>query len=641
MIMIINIAAFCLLVLCLAIRFEEKIAEVIPTGVCLLIFILYGLAFWNRLSWIDGIGAAFLLLWLCWMALAGKEKRKLFWAAAGRAVGGISTPAAVIALAGAALLFSGRVTVWWDDLNFWATDVKALYGLDGFAARYTNAAPEFGDYPPGLQLLKWWFVHWDGEGFSEGLMFAGYGFGVFAFLVPVFGKLKGKNPLAAAAAILCLWAFPSVAEVFYCQGMCADLAMAAVYGAFLAAVFDEKGHGKFFYRLRLALYLGVLVLIKSVGFLWAAFGLAFLWIRFWGRVRRGEEKGIRPLLWITAVPLLSGGSWLLFCLLMRRVAKLTGAAFSMAAGNLPVLLAKTRQTLLASFAEAFAFWPLHRGSTWGVDFSPLGLFCTICVILFLLCKKKVVSRADARLLGVFVPVSGLVFYGINLVSHLTIFAAETQYLEPFGMVSSIERYGAPFTIGTLYLLASLYLSWEPDEDGGKDGTVFRALRRWKGWLVCLAFVALSAHWPQVWQGFAGYRQTSREDLAAREEMISPESRQFLAMAQELDYGKGMRVLYCRDAADNQWVKNTYVAFEASPISLVFASLDPETMDASAVRDAAASSHAGYLYCDPMQGDEGKLFSDFGQEFETGTLYRIVWDNGGMKLEQVWQDKKRA
>ena len=263
------------------------------------------------------------------------------------------------------------------------------------------------------------------------------------------------------------------------------------------------------------------------------------------------------------------------------------------------------------------------------------------MILFLLCKKKVVSRADARLLGVFVPVSGLVFYGINLVSHLTIFAAETQYLEPFGMVSSIERYGAPFTIGTLYLLASLYLSWEPDEDGGKDGTVFRALRRWKGWLVCLAFVALSAHWPQVWQGFAGYRQTSREDLAAREEMISPESRQFLAMAQELDYGKGMRVLYCRDAADNQWVKNTYVAFEASPISLVFASLDPETMDASAVRDAAASSHAGYLYCDPMQGDEGKLFSDFGQEFETGTLSRIVWDNGGMKLEQVWQDKKRA
>lgn len=66
MIMIINIAAFCLLVLCLAIRFEEKIAEVIPTGVCLLIFILYGLAFWNRLSWIDGIGAAF-----CFFGCAG------------------------------------------------------------------------------------------------------------------------------------------------------------------------------------------------------------------------------------------------------------------------------------------------------------------------------------------------------------------------------------------------------------------------------------------------------------------------------------------------------------------------------------------------------------------------------------------
>lgn len=623
MIMIIDIAAFCLLILCLCVRFEEKLADVLPVGVCLLMFALYGLAFWNRLSWIDGISAAFLLFWLGWFLLAGSGKRRAFVSAASGALRHISAPAAAAAVVGAAFLMSGRVAVWWDDLNFWATDVKALYGLDGFAARYANAAPEFGDYPPGLQLLKWWFAHWNREQFSEGLMFAGYGFGVFAFLTPVLGRLKGRNSVLAAAAVLCLWAFPSVAEVFYCQGMCADLAMATVYGAFLAAVFDETGHRKSFYWLRLALYLGALVLIKSVGFLWAAFGLAFLWIRFWGRARRGGKMELRPLFAVTAAPLLSGGSWMLFCLLMRRVAKLTGAAVSMAAGNLPVLLPETRQTLLSSFAEAFAFWPLHRGSTWGVDFSPLGLFAAICLILFILSKKKAVSGADARLLGVFLPVSGLVFYGINLVSHLTIFAAETQYLEPFGMVSSIERYGAPFTVGSLYLLASLHLSREQ-----------KAARGYGPWLICLAFVAVSAHWPQVWQGFWGYRQTREEDLAAREEMISDESRAFLETVGELDFGDGMRVLYCRDAAENQWVKNTYVAFEASPVSLMFAALDPETMGAAQVLDAAESSHAGYLYCDPLQGDAGQLFSEFSEEFETGTLYRILWEGGGMKLEEA-------
>ena len=70
-----------------------------------------------------------------------------------------SAIAAMVLLTGAVLLTGNKIATWWDDLNFWATDVKALYALDGFAAKYTNAASEFGDYPPGIQLLKWWFVH--------------------------------------------------------------------------------------------------------------------------------------------------------------------------------------------------------------------------------------------------------------------------------------------------------------------------------------------------------------------------------------------------------------------------------------------------------------------------------------------------
>lgn len=117
-------------------------------------------------------------------------------------------------------------------------------------------------------------------------------------------------------------------------------------------------------------------------------------------------------------------------------------------------------------------------------------------------------------------------------------------------------------------------------------------------------------------------------------MISEDSQRFLETIGGMDYGDGMRVLYCRDAAENQWVKNTYVAFEASPVSLLFAALDPETMGSSEVLNAAQSSHAGYLYCDPIQGDAKKLFSEFNREFRTGTLYRILWDEGVMKLEEV-------
>ena len=71
---------------------------------------------------------------------------------------------------------SSKVVSWWDDYNFWATDVKSLFYLDGFAGKYANAAPEFGDYPPGTQMIKWWFMHFSPGRFREGLMFAGYYF---------------------------------------------------------------------------------------------------------------------------------------------------------------------------------------------------------------------------------------------------------------------------------------------------------------------------------------------------------------------------------------------------------------------------------------------------------------------------------
>ena len=65
---------------------------------------------------------------------------------------------------------------------------------------------------------------------------------------------------------------------------------------------------------------------------------------------------------------------MLFCLLMKRVAKLTGAAVSMASGNLPILLEGTVQKLLYAYAEAFAARALHRdGFSW-IGVSALALF---------------------------------------------------------------------------------------------------------------------------------------------------------------------------------------------------------------------------------------------------------------------------
>lgn len=637
---VVNLLAFLVLILFFGLYFREKIVDVLPMAACVLILVLYVLAFFNRLSFIDWMGEALLITAIAgFMGLKKEKKKRVLY----RLKEQLSQPGvipAALLLVLTAVLVSGRIAVWWDDVNFWAADVKALYALDGFAAKYTNAVSEFGDYPPGLQLLKWWFVHLQPDRFSEGLMFVGYYFGVFVFLTPLLGRLKGKNPVITVLAVLCLWAFPSVAEVFYCQGMCADLVMAVIYGGFLFSVMEEEGHRKSFYYLRLALYLAVLVLVKSVGFLWAAFGLAFLWSRT--IQKEGKHiKNFRPLLFVTAAPVITGGSWMLFCLIMRRVAKLTGAAVSIAAGNTPVLLPGTTEKLLTAFAEAFAVWPLHRARTWALDFSPLAMFLLICLLVWLFYRMRILEKGEAVLLGIFLPVSGLVFYGMNLASHLTIFAAETQYLEPFGMVSSIERYGAPFTVGSLCLLAGIFLSRKETVFArGKENTVpGRFWKKYGAYLVCFAFVALSANWQEVYSGLHGYRQDLEDERKVRADMITAESAAFLELASELDVGRGMRILYLKDASVNQWVKNAYVAFEASPVSLIFGSLNPAVMSSGDLWNAMDGSHAGYLYADPVKGDVKELFAPFTTDFAPGTLYRIEKENGRIRLKQLTAEKE--
>ena len=109
--------------------------------------------------------------------------------------------------------------------------------------------------------------------------------------------------------------------------------------------------------------------------------------------------------------------------------------------------------MVSAFMEAFVSWPLHRGKTFAVDLSPLMLYLLLLIFTIVLYRSHILDKRKACYIGSFLAISGILFYTFNLISHLTIFAVETQYLEPFGMVSSIERYGAPFMIGGLYLLA--------------------------------------------------------------------------------------------------------------------------------------------------------------------------------------------
>ncbi len=633
---IFQIAAFLVLILGIGWKFKISMVEAVPVGSALLILTLYILSFFHALSFSDylavlGLAAA---LFSIWKTSAGKRK-EIFAYAQSEFLGPAFLTALLMTVV-VTICVSGKVVSWWDDYNFWATDVKSIYYLDGFAGKYTNAAAEFGDYPPGAQMMKWWFLHFSGK-FREGLMFAGYYFLNLSFLFPFLKVMKKWNkyslPVMAAGAAA-LWIFPSVAEAFWMDGCCADLTMAVVYGAFLVSVTDGWAKGRLFYYGRQALFLMILVLCKNTGFMWAAFGLLFdygyhyLLYRKEVQRQKGAENGQRQeevqgrkknrlgLFMVTLLPALTEVSWLLFCVSNRRVAKLTGTAIQMATGGMGI--PAYQEKMVKAFVEAFIRWPLHRGETFAWDLSPLGLYLLLPVFMFLLYKFRVLEKRQALYTGIFLAVTGMVFYGVNLICHLTIFAVETQYLEPFGMVSSIERYGAPFAIGGLYLTA-FYVT-----RGGES---------LKGALLCFLFVLVTADHVGAYRAIAGYRETVQETLNEREEIVDEEAKQFLARTEAGQKGNAMRILYLRDISDVSWVRNTYINFEAAPVSVMYGNVDTASMDSGDIAKAVEDAHAGFLYVDKLPKGGEEILASLTKEdtFTFGCLYQVIEEEGGICL----------
>ena len=628
-----HIAAFLILIVCISWKFRIRLVEAFPVGCSVLVLFLYVLSFFRILSFSDYGAVAIVAAVLIYAAIArrkgkvhGRNGQNVFRFAMQE----LLSPSALTAFAMTAIVtacVSAKLVSWWDDYNFWATDVKALFYLDGFAGRYGNVAAEFGDYPPGTQMMKWWFLHFSPREFREGLMFAGYYFMNLCFLFPLLRRLKKRNILTMAASAAALWLFPSVAEVFWCDGCCADLTMALVYGNFLTAVSDWKRHGQPFYYIRQGLFLMVLVLIKNTGFIWAAFGLLFAYgyhflrHRMDGTEKVDKRKDRRALFFVTLLPALAELSWLGFCLMNRRVAKLTGTAIQMATGGMNI--PDYHEGMVKAFGEAFVKWPLHRWNTIAVDLSPLSLYLLLLLFVFLLYRCRVLDKRTAGFTGGFLAVTGIIFYGINLVSHLTIFVVETQYLEPFGMVSSIERYGAPFAIGGLYLLASYVL----EECGSRAGLA-----------LCMLFVFLTADYGSAYRALYGYRDGLEKIMEEREAIIDEKGEDFLAAVktgQGKPTGKPIgRVLYLRDISDISWVRNTYLGFEASPVPVMYGNVDASLWTGQDVINALRDAHANFLYVDEIEGDKEALFGGLLEEgeFRYGCLYQA--DDGCNRLYRV-------
>lgn len=619
---ILNMIAFLIVTLYIAHKTRETMSEVFPITACGLIFILYVLAYFRCLSWIDGISVGVIGCGILGIVKSDRAKRKEWLIQSKELLCQPITLVVLISCVLVGLLVQDRIALWWDDVNFWATDVKSIYYLNGFAGKYGNAAPEFGDYPPGVQLFKWWFLHFSPKEFKEGLMFAGYYTLNILLLAPLFSKMKSsKNKILSGiqyiCAGICLFLLPSVIETFYLEGNCSDLPMGIAYGLFLWSVIDEKNHNVKFSYVRQSFALALVMICKNTGFQWVIYGLLF-WLVYHWVLQKEERKGIL-LRWIGVgcLPVVLEGSWLLSCLLKRRVAKLTGAGIKMAvSGVVPTV--DYRMDLVENFIKGFTIEPIHRQNTIGIDLSVLAFILLAIGGICFLRKEQVISQKQSKVVLGFFGISGMISYGITLVAHLTIFVTELQYLEARVMTASIERYGVPFTMGLLYVLWGLWVQRK---------------HKWskKSYLFAMLFVMLCGQWPGTYHALVGYRSELADKKAERALMVEEEAHLFAMKTEDIWKEKGTRILYMRDGSKNHWVKDTYINYEVSPLGVVYGNISESLSMPEVCRQVIEESHAAYLYADKTQIVSDTLFKEMTDCFEYETLYKIETEGGKVRL----------
>lgn len=613
---IFHIAAFLILILYISWKCEIRLVEAVPVGSAILILMLYVLSFFRMLMLSDYIMIAGVAVTAFFFVKMSKEQRGEILNFVRQELFSASTLTALGLTVVVVLCVNERIVSWWDDYNFWATDVKSIFYLDGFADKYANVATEFGDYPPGTQMIKWWFLHFSPIEFRENLIFAGYYFMNLAFLFPLLKNLKRRNIFIMVASALALWLFPAVVEVMWYEGCCADLTMAIVYGAFLASVTDRECGNAFYYG-RQALFLSVLVLCKNTGFVWMIFGLIFSFGYHSLVYKRGERRK-KALLIVMALPLLTEISWLGFCFLNKRVAVLTDQAIQMAAGSMGI--PDYQEEMVKVFIQAFIRYPLHRWNTIAVDLSPLGMYLLLILFVFLLYQFHVVDKYLAVFMEIFFILSGILFYSFNLISHLTIFARETQYLDPATMILSIERYGAPFFIGGMYLTAYFALN---------------SRKQMAGAVLCIIFVFLTTDYASAYYAVNGYKKEINSKLAIRKERVDESAEEFLRAIGAGQRGSIGRVLYLCDIADVNKGNYTFINFEAAPVSVMYKGIDRETMNSEDIAGAVRKAHAGFLYINPLSDSGEELFRPFikDEKLEYNCLYRVCEEDGVMHWEK--------
>ena len=396
---------------------KQHLSDMLPFVWCIIVLTLYVLAFFRGLSTIDIVMPIAAIVLLGIVMLKGKTERMTYVKYVQESALSISFITYVLLAIFICICVSGKVVTWWDDVNFWASDLKSLYYLNGFAGKYANVSPEFGDYPPAVQLAKWYIVHLNRSDFCEGMAFIGYYLFGLSFLMPIYKNVGVKKAYISLPFAIVSWLFAGIADKYGYAGFCADLTMAFIFGAILIEALRYKKEDGVIPGIRVGLYLAVLTLCKSTGAIWALFGLVIWCGAFFANNGKMTARKAINGLWIAVFPFFAGTTWILFCLTKHRVTKTTATAITYITTD-DYSISFYTADFAKAFAKAFFTQPLHVDHV-GITVPPAAMLLTIIVVFYTFIKKEYIRGKGGRFIAWALPIMRVLYCMLFILSLIS------------------------------------------------------------------------------------------------------------------------------------------------------------------------------------------------------------------------------
>lgn len=595
-------------------KYKENIMDTFPVSTCVLILILYILAFFRGMKLI-GVFAVFYIIVQTALLIRANKLKETVTILADPVFLSYFTAVAIISV-----IISKTVLVWSDDINFWVGDAKQFYFLNGFAPKFGNVCPEYGDYPPVSSLFKWLFLQISPRRYTESLQFSGYSVLVYILLMPLAGKIKEsdlfKNRLLSVFICilfpLSIILLPGVFSGLVWYATATDIPMGILYGILLLTIWEQNKTNEFFYYAKIALYTSVLFLTKSVGIEWVLFAIIFYML-----FARRQIKILISLAFSTGFYI----SWLLFCKINERIADLTISSKNTISNGyrLPAIA----KDMLISFTKAFWLRPMHANHNVTLDPSTGLTIILLFIFVIFLGIKKVLDKKETIKMFSFLSVSVLLGYGIIFFAHISIFQTEEQYLNTYNMCHSISRYGCPISFGSTILLTGILF----DRIKKQKNLIFHRIAV----IVFMLLIFLTTDYGGLKEYLYKYKGHIAYYNGVFEDAMTDEGRVLIyRLSNEQFYGK--RIIVFRNENREITDYDPYLKKEVSPASLVFDTYNTNEDTYETIAEKIRESHAQFVYIAEKEEAEEtakELFNPLMNEqvqFQTEVVYAVDSDN---------------